>query len=132
MTNGTPSKVRLTIPGEPEYAGLVRLVSAGIAHRLDLEPELADDLKLVATEMAAHVMSLGAEHVEMVWELGERSLIMVVEAIGDAPPAVPTPAEISAWEEIGLLLVHSLMDEVSETKSPRALRAVKYLFPDDE
>jgi hypothetical protein len=76
-------------------------------------------------------MSLGADHVEMTWELGERSLTLAVVAVGEKS-AVPSPAEVSAWEEIGLLLVHSLMDEVSESQSPRGLRAVKYLFPDDE
>lgn len=130
VTANKPSHIQLVVPGEPEFVGVVRLACAGIAHRLDLDQELTDDLKLVATEACGRLLTLGAPQVAVSWELSDTAITLLVTAVGELAPQAEN--NDTGWEEIGLLLIESLMDEVQQLSNPVGLRAVKRLQPIDE
>lgn len=117
---------------------MARLACAGIAHRLDLDLEMTDDLKLVVTEACGHLLTLstGAPSLQVVWEFTDEKLAVTVQCCtGGTPPnnLSALGGNGSQWGEIGLFLIHSLMDEVTELQSPPGLRMVKYVQdPDDE
>ena len=111
--------------------GLVRLASAGVAHRLELDHETSDDLKLVVTEACGRVLSLGATQLSIHWDWDEKALTVTVTAQGEIDSGEIEDAP-DDWEEIGLLLINSLMDHVTQLTSPPVVRAVKYLMPYDE
>ena len=131
VTATSTSQIQLIVPGEPEFLGLVRLASAGVAHRLELDHETSDDLKLVVTEFCGRVLSLGALQLSIQWEWNEKALTVTVVAQGELESGEPEDTS-DDWEELGLLLINSLMDSVTELTSPPGVRAMKYLMPYDE
>lgn len=134
MSDPTQSHISLTIPAEPEFIAVARLACAGIAHRLDLDLETADDLKLVVTEACGHLLTLstGAPSLQVKWEFTEEQLCVTVQCCSGGAPLPTLGGNGSQWGEIGLFLIHSLMDEVTELQSPPGLRMVKYVMePDD-
>ena len=131
MTVTSLSHIQLVVPGEPEFLGLVRLASAGVAHRLELDHETSDDLKLVVTEACGRVLSLGATQLAIHWDWDEKALTVTVTAQGELDSGEIEDAP-DDWEEIGLLFINSLMDHVTQLTAPPGVRAVKYLMPYDE
>lgn len=138
MSTAKQSQIKLVIPGEPEYLGLVRLASAGVAHQLELDLEVSDDLKLVAAEACGKILALEASEICICWSWDEHSISIQVTApentaVKGVDQDSPSQADADGdWEEIGLLLIHSLMDEVENLSSPIGLRATKYLTVYDE
>ncbi len=124
MSESTVSDIRLSIPSQPEYVGVVRLAAAGIAHRLEFNLEEADDLKLAVTEACARLLERAGPdspiHIE--WVIGDSSLAVTVRCETLAPP----PPGETDWSEIGLFLIHALMDEVCELEPEHGLKMVKY------
>jgi len=117
--------IQLRVPGEPEFLGVVRLACAGISHRLGLDHELSDDLKLVATEACGHLLNLGAREIEISWEIERAQLALVIQAVGEVDSEAADAQADLEWKEIGLVLINALMDEVQEMNSPAGLRVVK-------
>lgn len=128
MNDSQTSEIRLSIPSQPEYVGVVRLAAAGIAHRLELNVEEADDLKLAVTEACARLLErAGPESPICVdWSIGVESLVVTVHC-----ESVSEASGEAEWSEIGLFLIHALMDEVSELDSAIGLRMVKYFHRND-
>lgn len=115
----------MRVPGEPEFLGVLRLACAGISHRIGLDHELSEDLKLVATEACGHLLNLGAREVEVIWEISRESLTLDLRALGEVDPESTDDEADLEWKEIGLVLINALVDEVSETSSPPGIRVVK-------
>lgn len=124
MPPTSSSDIRLVIPSQPEYVGVVRLAAAGIAHRLEFDVEQADDLKLAVTEACGHLLTGGESPgpIEVGWQISETSLTVVVRREQSA-----TPPEDSDEREMGLFLIHALMDEVTELEDGYGLSMVKYI-----
>lgn len=106
--------------------GVVRLAAAGIAHRLELDLEQADDLKLAVTEACGHLLGLPGSNdapIEIDWHIDAHSLAVTVQR------ACPKDSHQAGgqWSEIGLFLIHALMDEVDELDTNAGLRMVKHL-----
>lgn len=147
MPTTSTSEIRLVIPCQPEFIGLARLAAAGIAHRLNLDVEQADDLKLAVTEACGFLLSRGGESagstIEVEWSFGDEELSVQVRRAGIAGAAnasPPTQGEIRAEieqnqdnaksknptdAEIGLFLIHALMDVVTEIDDGTGLLMTK-------
>lgn len=125
MSDDRQWNIQLRLPAEPEFLGVVRLASAGIAHRLDLDHEESEDLKLVVTEACGHLLNLGAQDIEIQWSIDGEELDLRVQAMGEIDEEDADDQADLEWKEIGLVLINSLMDEVQETKSPPGLRLKK-------
>lgn len=118
----TAVKIQLCIPSEPEYLGIARLTVAGIAHRLKLDLEESDDLKLAVTEacgfLLEHAPSGESINMEFLWGEDEKFQITVgVGAISDSNETL----SVNDQDNLGLFLIHALMDEVRALNQGRTL-----------
>lgn len=101
---------------------------AGIAHRLKLDLEESDDLKLAVTETCSflleHAPSGEPIHMEFLWGADERFQITVgIGAISEASDTL----SVDDQDNLGLFLIHALMDEVRAVNQGRTLILVKNL-----
>ena len=117
---------------------MARLAAAGIAHRLDLDVEQADDLKLAVTEACGYLLAQdgkkASSNIEVEWSVGTDELTVQVRRAGvqtDAS-AAPGDEELASADtsgptdaEIGLFLIHALMDTVAETEDGSGLLMTK-------
>lgn len=117
--------MQLKVPAEPEFLGIIRLACAGIAHRLGLDHEISEDFKLAATEACGHLLNLGAQEIEINWDVASTSVTLQVTAVGDLDEELADPEADQEWQEIGLLLIKSVMDKVEELSSAPGLRLIK-------
>lgn len=111
--------IQLCIPSEPEYLAIVRLTVAGIAHRLGLDLEHTDDLKLAVTEACAFLLehARGGHPISTDFTWQDERLTVTVEIKSDgADMEVP-----SSDDDLGLFLIHALMDEVQSLNRGRTL-----------
>jgi len=146
-TISTPGQpLELTIPAEAEWVGVVRLATAGVAHRLGFTYEEIEDIKLAVAEACnnaiLHAVSEASEKlVQVQWLPSATHLeIVVIDAGSLQPHQLPlhkphTEASSLDLPEggMGLLLIEALMDEVEQSVNARGntmLRMIKRLALD--
>ena len=116
----TEVNIQLSIPSEPEYLAIARLTVAGIAHRLELDLERTDDLKLAVTEACGFLLEHAQDDqpisVDFAWV--NDMLTVTVEIKCDESNAVTVP---SSDDNLGLFLIHALMDDVTSLNDGRTL-----------
>ena len=121
--------VVIAIPASPEYVRVVRLAVAGVATRMRFSYEQIEDIKLAVSEACNNAIlhaqpAGGAEATQVVVRLlpGEGRLEITVFDQGHvAAPGLELPEATGAWQDLddlpeggmGLMLIQSLMDEVS-------------------
>ena len=132
MPNSKLWNIQLRVPAEPEFLGVVRLACAGISHRLGLDHELADDLKLAATEACGHLLHLGSQEIEILWDIARDNITLQVQAVGEVDEDCADDEADLEWQEIGLLLIRAVMDQVEEIDSPPGLRLIKRTVVHDD
>jgi len=147
LTASTPGQpLELTIPAEAEWVGVVRLATAGVAHRLGFTYEDIEDIKLAVTEACnnaiLHAVSEDAQKlVQVQWLPSTTQLeIAVIDAGSLAPhqlplhkPQVETSSSNLPEGGMGLLLIEALMDEVEQGVNAQGntmLRMIKRLALD--
>lgn len=133
----------MKIPGRPEFVGVVRLVIAGLATRLNCHQEEIEDLKVAVAEACNNaVLNIDNESeilVSCIMEMGKLSIVVTNQGScptrkkGEEGKSCSSPLdklEMIDSEETWLLLIRALMDEV-ECKVGRGMRRsitmVKYL-----
>lgn len=124
--------IQLRVPAEPEFLGIVRLACAGIAHRIGLDHELSEDFKLAATEACGHLLNLGSQEIEVLWDIARDNVTLQIQAVGEIDEECADDEADLEWKEIGLLLIRSVMDEVEELNSPPGLRLIKRTEVNDD
>ena len=98
-----------------EYVGVARLVTSGVASRLELGYEDVDDLQL-ATETLLRVVFASARAVTVAIESDESALYVVV---GPAPPDLLRRRLLEGYESLELRAVlEQLVDGVAERADP--------------
>ncbi len=115
----------LTVPGQPEYLGVVRLAIAGLCHRLGLDPGEAEDLKLAVAEACSQVIQ-GRPVPDRI------CLAVSVEEDRIQVDLVPHPTVDSLFAPegpaaLGLLLIEALVDRMEQLQSPCGLRLTRLL-----
>lgn len=138
-SNGTPQKVRLTIPAKAEYITLVRLALSGLSGLRPLTDEVLGDLKLAVTEACSnsvrHAYRDGrAGVVQVVYELHADRFVVEVcdEGEGFTVHDRRLAADGSLHEGgLGIAIIRELADELelgpgSGGKGSR-LRFVKFI-----
>lgn len=93
---------------------------AGIAHRLELDLEHTDDLKLAVTEACGFLL----EHTndgqpicaDFTWQDDRLTVTVEIKCDGDDKVTVP-----SSDDNLGLFLIHALMDDVQSLNQGRTL-----------
>ena len=134
--------VSLTIPAEPRWLALSRLVLSGLAGIASVDDEVLADLKLAVTEACSnsirHAYEDGGGLVQLRYELSRQSVSVEISDGGQGfafdrpvPALAPQPDEELREDEMGLAIIHALVDEVEIGAGPEGLgtriQLVKYL-----
>lgn len=116
--------VQLKVPGQPQYLGVVRLTMAGLANKLDVTFDDAEDLKLVVTEACSHILRDARVQVELCIEfhLVRHELVVVVSSQALQPTQPVGPSLLRDFgrdldPEVGMSLVEALMDGLEMTRN---------------
>src|SRR5438067_11824425 len=129
--NGDAQVVSLTIPAEPRWLALCRLVLSGLCRLGPVDDEVVADLKLAVTEACSnsvrHAYGNNGDGglVELRYELSPRSITVEVADAGQGfrfdrplPELGPRPDEELREDEMGLAIIHALVDEVEIGAGP--------------
>src|SRR5437762_99853 len=131
--------VSLTIPAEPRWLALCRLVLSGLCRLESVDDEVLADLKLAVTEACSNsVRHAYAENggglVSLRYELSPRALTVEVSDAGTGfrfdkpvPELGSQPDEELREDEMGLAIIHALVDEVDIGAGPEG-RGTKIFF----
>lgn len=101
--------------------GIARLTVAGIAHRLELDLEQSDDLKLAVTEACGFLLehTPNGEPINLDFDWADDKFRVTV---GIGPQTgVSEHLSIAEGDNLGLFLIHALMDEVQAADQGRTL-----------
>jgi serine/threonine-protein kinase RsbW len=98
-------RIEVRLPARPEYVAVVRLMAGGIAGRVGLSVDDAEDLKLAVGEACNISVQAGAQQLTVSFEVGARRLGVRVVHDGKVRAADPEG-------ELGLVLMQCLMDQV--------------------
>ncbi len=121
--------VCLTIPAEPKWLALCRLVLSGLCQLGPVDDETLADLKLAVTEACSnsvrHAYVDGTGLVSIRYELGDDSLAVEVSDAGrgfrfdrPVPRLTVVPDESLREDEMGLAIIHTVADEVAIGAGP--------------
>ena len=132
--------VSLTIPAEPRWLALCRLVLSGLCRLGPVDDEVLADLKLAVTEACSNSVrhaygeNSGGGLVSVRYELSPRALTVEVSDAGTGfrfdqpvPELGPQPDEELREDEMGLAIIHALVDEVAIGTGPDG-RGTKIFF----
>lgn len=87
MTERGAETVSLTVPADPRYATVARIVVGGLAARLNLSYETLDDLQLAVETLLAEERILAGDSVTLDIGVDEADEASLVVAIGPIDPA---------------------------------------------
>jgi serine/threonine-protein kinase RsbW len=133
--------VSLTIPAEPRWLALCRLVLSGLCRLGPVDDETLADLKLAVTEACSnsvrHAYADGGL-VSVEYRLSPEALAVEVADAGrgfrfdrPVPELGPQPDEELREDEMGLAIIHALVDELEIGAGPEGqgtkIEFVKYL-----
>ena len=123
--------VSLVIPAEARWLALCRLVLSGLCQLGPVDEETLADLKLAVTEACsnsvrhAYAGNGGGGEVEVRYELGADWFVVEVADAGrgfrfdrPVPDLGPQPDEELREDEMGLAIIHALVDEVEVGAGP--------------
>lgn len=98
----------------------MRLTIAGIAHRLDFDLERTDDLKLAVTEACSFLLEHASDRqpLAIAFALAKEKLTVTVDIKCDEQSEVSIP---DSDDNLGLFLIHALMDDVQSLNQGRTL-----------
>lgn len=131
----------IKIPSRPEFVGVVRLVIAGLATRLNCHQEEIEDLKVAVAEACNNAILEGGALGEVLVECEVEENKLFIEVI-DYPDGMHRQGlnrrskvlckerKQLECDETWLLLIRALMDEVEyriERGERRCLTMIKYL-----
>lgn len=129
-------RIELKIPAASQWVRVARLTVAGVASRLHFGIEAIEDIKLATAEainnaiLHASVEAEGEACVTIVCESDEHGLWISVADEGRMRGQMPAPEMSALGDELpesgmGLLLIRSLMDEVTHETGTHADTVVK-------
>ena len=115
--------IYLNIPCKPDYISLVRLTTSAIAYNLKLNIDEIEDIKVCIGEACVNVINQNnKDEIAIQFEVEEDKLAIMVNDVIDN---VESDTEGFKEEELGLLIIKSLMDEVTFTE--QGIKMVKYI-----
>jgi serine/threonine-protein kinase RsbW len=136
-TNEGEAVVELTIPGKPEYVGVVRLAILGVASRMRFSYDAIEDIRLAVGEACTTAIERangagGAAEIRVRCVIDPEKLTVEVCDHTPVPVAVePTPTTEGGIDErtLGGVLIRILMDDVTteQENGVRVVRMVKYV-----
>lgn len=118
--------INITIPKKPDYISLVRLTTSSIGSSMALDIDDIEDIKVSIGEACINALiNESKEDISINFEIDEEKIkIKVSNVIEDIPDELDQKKE----RELGLLIIRSLMDDVSFTES--GIEMIKYIEVD--
>jgi serine/threonine-protein kinase RsbW len=136
--------IRFSVPGKPEYVGVVRLAISSAANTAGFDVEDIEDIKVAVSEVCTHVFCSDNDVApyEVSCELGDKGIMISIDDIVD-----DYESEISMMKECmclphcrnmmtdifdpstSIFMLRTLMDEVnifSNQNERRLIRMLKY------
>jgi serine/threonine-protein kinase RsbW len=134
QTNGDRGvqAVSLTIPAEARWLALCRLVLSGLCQLGPVDDDVVGDLKLAVTEACSNSVRHAYEgngnaigRISLRYELGGDEVAVEVADLGRGfdfgqplPELGPQPDEDLREDEMGLAIIHALVDDVEIGAGP--------------
>ena len=130
--------LKFSVPGKPEYVGMVRLAISSLANCAGFDIEAVEDIKVAVSEACTNVVCHGRSdrdpYYEVACELGtDRIIISVVDHAGGYDiKTYKAPVFEATRKEggLGIFIIKALMDEVdilSELGTGTSIKMVKYI-----
>lgn len=85
--DGLPEPILLTLPAQPRFLRIARLVAAGLANDVGADIDALDDVRLAVGEVCGLAIAAGAPTIELRFEVSADSLMLSGEA-------TPTPTAL--------------------------------------
>ncbi|MBR0598415.1 ATP-binding protein [Sinanaerobacter chloroacetimidivorans] len=130
--------LKFSVPGKPEYVGMVRLAISSLANCAGFDIEAIEDIKVAVSEACTNVVCHGKSSCEVCYEVAcevgdDRMIISVIDQCGGyditkyhSPVFEEDPKEGG----LGIFIIKALMDEVdilSELGAGTSIKMVKYI-----
>lgn len=137
MTSTSGCHLELHLPNHPEFMVVARLMVAAVASRLQFDMEAINDIKLAVGEACNNAMEHGCsgkngtEMITLRCEITDDSLNIFVQDCGTGfSPEQPgakqqETIDLLAERGFGMLLIRTLMDEVTFNSTPGSGTLVK-------
>lgn len=105
--------IKLSIPKKPEYISLIRLTASGIGNSMLLSIDDIEDIKVCIGEACINsLLTKDEKDISIVFKIQEQRLLLKVS---DTRENISEDIIEKRDRELGLLIIKSLMDEVSFT-----------------
>jgi hypothetical protein len=114
--------ISLTLPADPRYATVARIVVGGLAARLNLSYETLDDLQLAVETLLAEAQLLADEDVTLDMVVDEDSLVIAIRPID---PAVARSLLDGGGELPLRIVLAAVVDDAVVDDSTATLRLCK-------
>jgi Histidine kinase-like ATPase domain len=84
-----PDTIIVTLPAQPRFVRVARLVASGLANELGFGVDRLDDVRLAVGEACGFAVQTGASEITVTYALDERSLGVSIDAVLDGEGAEP-------------------------------------------
>ena len=132
-------RLKMIVPGKPEYVGTVRIAAAHMASQAGFNIEAIDDIKVAISEACTNIVihshknNDSAFEYDVALELDETKLTITVQDAGAGFELKgyiePIPGDICE-SGLGIFIIRALMDEVDIASEPGRgtyIKMTKYL-----
>jgi len=130
-------RLKMSLPGKPEYVGTARIAISHAVSRLGFDIEAIDDIKVAVSEACTNIICHAHENPDFTYdielEVEEDKVTIIISdsgvGFGVDEYVEPVPGE-SRGSGLGIFIIRALMDEVdiqSELGSGTDIRMTKYL-----
>ncbi|MBO3444581.1 ATP-binding protein [Clostridium sp. CCUG 7971] len=127
----------MEISSNPEYVGIIRLTTSGIANKIGFSIDDIEDMKVAVSEACTNAIKHSNDNVfNITFSILENGLTIEIQDNGkgyDIENAVQPDLENPKENGLGLFIIQTLMDDVSiESKENQGtiVRMTKYLGVD--
>lgn len=110
--------ILVKIPARPEYISIIRLTASSVASSMGFDIEAIEDIRVCISEACNNAMLL-ADTIEVELFVHEECIEIGVKPFGTPENAV---------NEMGILIIRSLMDVVEESEAGIRMQKVKESF----
>lgn len=133
----TCETIKMEINSNPEYVGIIRLTTSGIANKIGFSIDDIEDMKVAVSEACTNAIKHSNDNVfNITFSILENGLTIEIQDNGkgyDIENALQPDLENPKENGLGLFIIQTLMDDVSiESKENQGtiVRMTKYLGVD--
>lgn len=129
--------LKFSVPGKPEYVGMVRLAVSSLANCAGFDIEAVEDIKVAVSEACTNVVCHTKPNCVGAYEVAcevcnDKIIISIIDQAGGYDLTKYQTPEIENPKEggLGIFIIKALMDEVdilSELGMGTSIKMVKYI-----